>query len=283
MHQHHDPGSRPNTSGGCEDLNDLGGAAPTGRRLPAQWVAGFAAVLVLIASAVAIGINTTGTSETSSLDTTPTTSTLSRVSASTSVTDLLARPSDFPPIGDNRYDLSDPSQNHIPARSGPLDACDRLMWPEKEYPDLVHRSAYYDPPSEHGGQSMTATVYMRELPALGPDFDTTVNDCPGFDTQLTEFSSSSESIGTAIDRTTLAALDIPGVDGEHHGYRVSEVHISSSGPSSTSPDEHRLVGILRGVTFVVSVFDGRDLGAAAIDRDLATLFNNQRHRILGAP
>ncbi|MCW2625563.1 hypothetical protein, partial [Mycobacterium sp.] len=139
MHQHHEPGSRPTTSGAYEDLNELGGAPPTGRRLPVLWVAGFVAVVVLITSAVAVGINTTGTSETSSRDTAPTTSTLRRVSASTSVTDLLARPTDFPPIGDNRYDLSDPSQNYIPARSGPIDACDRLMWPEKEYPDLVHR------------------------------------------------------------------------------------------------------------------------------------------------
>lgn len=81
----------------------------------------------------------------------------------------------------------------------------------------------------------------------------------------------------------MTAIDVPGVDGERHGYKFSELNMSSLGTSSTSPDEYRLFGTLRGVTFVVSLFDGSDIGTAAIDRDLATLFNNQRQRILDAP
>jgi hypothetical protein len=158
------------------------------------------------------------------------------------------------------------------------------MWPEKEYPDLVNRSAYYDPPPEHGGRAMTATIYIRELPTLGVNFDQAMRDCPGFDRQLTEFSSGSgnKSIGTATYRTTLTALDIPGVDGERQGMTVSESQFSSTGTSSTSPDEYRLLGVLRGVTFVVSASGGSNSSAAEVDRDLATLFNNQRRRILDA-
>lgn len=67
------------------------------------------------------------------------------------VTDLLATQSDFPPIGDHQYSQGDSADSFIPTRSGPIDACDRLMWPEKEFPDVVHPSASCDPPPEHGG------------------------------------------------------------------------------------------------------------------------------------
>ncbi len=120
---------------------------------------------------------------------------------------------------------------------------------------------------------MTVTIYMRDLPALGRNFDTTLRDCPSFDTQLTEYGSGSgsEPIGTATHRTTLTTIEVPGVDGDYHGYTSSELDMSSSGTSGTSADEYRLVGNLRGVTFVASLFDGSDIGSAAVDRNLATL------------
>ncbi|WP_179475846.1 hypothetical protein [Mycolicibacterium vinylchloridicum] len=244
---------------------------------------GFVVVAVLALAIVAVGVTTAHKSKSPMFESAPTPMPNHPVANSTSVTDLLAKSSDFPHIGDNRYVISDLSRSSSPDRKGALDACDKLMWPEKEYSDLVFQSAYYSPPPEHGGQSMDATIYMRDLPALGQDFDATVRDCPSFDIQSTEYGSSGEPIGTGIDRTSLTQWDIPGVAGEHHGYKVSAADISSLGTSYTSPDEYRLVGKLRGITFVVSFFDGMGDGPATAGRDLATLFENQRQRILDAP
>lgn len=127
---------------------------------------GVVAVMMCALTVAAVGCTQADVSSPPNSDVALTTSSPSRP-VTAPVSDLLVRQSEFPSIGGNQYSQDDSAQGYTAARRGPIDACDRLMWPAKEYPDVVHRSAYYDPPPEHGGQSMAATIFMHELPSLG--------------------------------------------------------------------------------------------------------------------
>ncbi len=195
---------------------------------------------------------------------------------SSPVSDLLATASDFPSETGYRYKVVDLSGSFSPtSEPGDSDACSQLMWPDLQYPGVVEGVANYVPAERDSGKPTYRTdIYMRDLPAWGAEFDSTLSGCPHFNVEDSD----------SNHEATLAPLDVTAAHGDHHGYTTTTVRIPKDGGTTTRSVSHALTTTLRGVSFSVEATSDSDSADwDAIDKNLAELFNNQRQRILDAP
>lgn len=194
---------------------------------------------------------------------------------SSPVSALLATASDFPSESGYRYKVVDLSGAFSPtSEPGDSDACSQLMWPDLPYPGIVEGMANYVP---GGGDSekprYSTDIYMRELPAWGAEFDSTLAGCTHFNVEDSD----------SNHEATLAPLDVAAAHGDHHGYSTTTVRSPKDGGTTSQSVSHALTTTLRGVSFSVEATSDSDSADwDAIDQNLAELFNNQRQRILDA-
>lgn len=262
-------------------------ATPRRRASGRLWAVGVGGVIAVVVAVVVTQVVTGRFAETSSMEAGATSSqtgptgrtvtstavSLSKGPVRTSVGELLAVESDFPRRTGYSYQVVDPSGGVPPTgEDGRLSDCDRLVWPAKEFPGIVQGRASYSSTPDSG--YFATRIYMRELPAWGNEFRTTLAGCRS----LTITDSRSRFV------TTHTPLTLTGATGELHGYRDVTVDNPISGGAATTSERHYLLGVVRGVSFAVAAGAGAGNGYPdSLDKALVVLYENQLRRIVDAP
>lgn len=83
---------------------------------------------------------------------------------------------------------------------------------------------------------------------------------------------------------TITTIDIGGVDGSHVALDIASTFSDPDDPGKapSKGDWHFLIGLDRGMTFLVSYLSDSETTSASADAKLATLFNKQRQKIRSA-